>query len=146
MLRDLNIKIKKAKHDKEIQINEHRIYIDNNLLHIICIGDIDKKTALEFRKKVRRLLKQIGKKMNIFADINRIGYVSSEARIIFKEMFENPIFGRGKIAIFGLHPVAKVVASFFVRFSKSKDYIRFFNNKEDAIRWLNKESTDIEGS
>jgi len=41
-----------------------------------------------------------------------------------------------KIAIWGLSPVARVIASFVMGISK-KD-IRFFNSEEKALSWLKK--------
>jgi len=41
----------------------------------------------------------------------------------------------GKVAVFGLHPVARVIASFVMGVSKNKD-MRFFKAKEEALAWL----------
>ena len=40
-----------------------------------------------------------------------------------------------KIAIFGLNPVARVIASFIMGVAKKKDQ-RFFKTKEEALAWL----------
>jgi hypothetical protein len=41
----------------------------------------------------------------------------------------------GKTAFFGMHPVARVIASFVMGVSPNK-MMRFFKTKEDALIWL----------
>ncbi len=48
-------------------------------------------------------------------------------------MLEDKIFG--KVALFGLHPVARVVASFFMGATKKKD-MRFYKTRGEALAWL----------
>ena len=50
-----------------------------------------------------------------------------------QEMFENE--QNEKIALFGIHPVARVIASFVMGATKKKD-IRFFKSREEAFLWL----------
>jgi hypothetical protein len=53
--------------------------------------------------------------------------------MVWKEIIENERTDR--IAIFGLHPVARVIASFIMGVTKKKE-MRFFKTKEEALRWL----------
>ena len=41
----------------------------------------------------------------------------------------------GKVALFGLHPVARVIAAFIMGITRKKD-MRFFKSKEEALAWL----------
>jgi len=66
-------------------------------------------------------------------DINKAGQVSSGARKIGKETFEDEKVG--KVAFVGLHPVARVIASFVMGVTRKKD-MRFFKTKEEALAWL----------
>ena len=72
-------------------------------------------------------------KVDVLVDLNKAGQASSKARETFKGMSEDENVGR--VAIFGVHPVAKVLASFFMEVSKNRN-IRFFKTKEAALEWL----------
>ncbi|MBE3122383.1 MAG: STAS/SEC14 domain-containing protein [Thermoplasmata archaeon] len=72
-------------------------------------------------------------KVNILVDLNQFGKASPESRKIFKEISEYE--KTGKVAIFGTHPVARVLASFVMGITKKKD-MRFFKTKEEAYAWL----------
>jgi len=41
----------------------------------------------------------------------------------------------GKVALFGLNPVARVIASFVMGVTRKKD-MRFFKTREEALAWL----------
>jgi len=43
-----------------------------------------------------------------------------------------------KAALIGLHPVARVLASFFIGFAKNRR-TRFFKSKEEALLWFKEE-------
>ena len=66
-------------------------------------------------------------------DITKAKKQSPEARMTWKELSEHEKIE--KIALFGLHPVARVLASFIIGQSKKKD-MRFFKTKEEALAWL----------
>lgn len=126
--------------DREILIGENRIYLgEDNILYITIVGEINDKIALEFKNTIFELNRRFGKKVrNSFIDINKAGKVSSEARKLFKELSEDTEIGGGKSAIFGLHPVARVIASFFIGISSHK-HNRFFKTTEEALAWLKME-------
>ena len=50
-----------------------------------------------------------------------------------QEAFEDEKIG--KVALFGLHPVARVIASFVMGVTKKED-MRFFRTKEEALAWI----------
>ena len=77
--------------------------------------------------------------MNVFIDLNKAGKGSPEARKIWKKLTENEKTGR--VAFFGLHPVARVLASFTMGVSKNKD-MRFFKTREEALEWLKESKRD----
>jgi hypothetical protein len=123
--------------DREIQIGENRLYLDeDNILYIIINGDTDEKVANAIKDATFRLFNLVEGKVNAIIDLNNAGKQSAEARNIGKETFEHG--KNNKLAIFGTHPVAKVIASFVMGVTKKKD-MRFFKNKEDALEWLKEE-------
>lgn len=129
-------KKKTAEKDKEIWIGEHRFYLgEDNILYVTVVGGQDEKTALTMKKAVESLMSQVEGKLNILVDNSKAGKATSEARKIFQEQMDQKNFG--KVAIFGTHPVARVLASFVIGLSRKKD-VRFFSSKEDAIAWLKK--------
>jgi hypothetical protein len=53
--------------------------------------------------------------------------------MIFREAAEK-VF-KGKMAYFGMHPVARVIASFMMGVTR-KQNMRFFKTREEALAWL----------
>jgi hypothetical protein len=120
--------------DREIWIGENRLYLDeDNIFNVVIVGEIDAKTANAMKYAGLRLNNMFRGKAKALIDLNKAGKHSSEARKIWKESSELEI--ADKIAYFGLHPVARVLASFVMGVSKKKD-MRFFKTKEEALAWL----------
>jgi hypothetical protein len=128
---------------REFWIRQNRFYLDEDeTLYITIDGEIDDEDAFEVKKTILELNKRFGRKRrNSLVDINRARKVSSGARRTFKEIAEDEEIGRGKTAIFGLHPVARVLASFLLGVTKTR-HLRFFNTKEEALAWLERENVD----
>ena len=125
--------------EKEIWIGENRLYLaEENILYEMIVGDIDDKTAIEIREATYKLMGNIDGKFDILIDINRAKKPSKKARDIFKEFLENRKWG--KVAIFGMHPAARMIASFGMGVSRKKD-MRFFTTEEEALAWLNEEGS-----
>lgn len=123
--------------EREIHIGENRVRLgEDDIFYITIVGEIDEKMALRFQEAFRSFGKRFGeKRRSALTDITKAGKVSSEARKIFRELNEDDKTGYGKSAIFGLHPVARVLASFFIGASRNK-YQRFFKTREEALTWL----------
>ena len=120
--------------EREIRIEESRYYLGkDNVVYVTIIGEVDKKIANRYREAGAKMINMIEGTANVLVDINKAGKLSPEARGVFKELTENE--NARKIAIFGLHPVARVIASFFMGTTKKKD-MRFFKTKEEALAWL----------
>ncbi len=120
--------------EREIRVGENRLYLgEDNILHVINIGEIDEKTAITIEEAVLKLMNMVDGKVHTLTDLNKAGKTSSEARKVFKKLAEHE--KQGKNAFFGVHPVARVLASFFMGSTKKKDN-RFFKTKEEALTWL----------
>lgn len=120
--------------EREIWVGGNRIYLgEDNILDIINVEEIDEKTAIAIKEAVLKLMNMVEGKVHTLTDLTKAGKTTPEARKIGKEMFEHERLG--KVAMFGLHPVAKVIASFVMGVAKKKD-IRFFKTKEEALVWL----------
>ena len=123
--------------DREIWVGENRYYLgEDNILHITNVGPLDTEQAAAVREALTKLKSMFKGKVDVLVDLNKAGQASSKAREIFKGMSEDENVGR--IAIFGVHPVAKVLASFFMEVSKNRN-MRFFKTKEEALEWLKEE-------
>ena len=119
---------------REIWVGKTRFYLgEDNILYETIVGDIDEKIAIVLREATFEFMKIAGEKLDILIDINKAGKPSKEARNMFLEL--NKLEGLGKIAIFGMHPVARVIASFGMGVSKKKE-LRFFKTKAGALEWL----------
>jgi len=120
--------------DRKIRVGENRLYLgEDNILYITNIGEIDEETAIAIRDAVLKLMNMVKGKVHTLTDLNKAGKASPEARKIFNELAEHE--KQGKNAFFGMHPVARVITSFFIGVSKKKD-MRFFKTKEEALAWL----------
>jgi hypothetical protein len=135
------LRIKKAgkmeEKDREIWIGENRLYFgEDDIIYITIVGEIDDKKASEIKMAILEFNRSFGKKIRkSLTDITMARKVSYKARRIFKELSEDDEIGGGKGAIFGLHPVARVLASFFIGGPKNQDQ-RFFKSKKEALAWL----------
>jgi len=122
------------KGDREIWVGESRFYLgEDDILYLTLVGEHDEKTAMAMGNALFKLLGMVEGKLNIFADNNKAAKASSEARKMFKDWSEDERLG--KIAIFGMHPMARVIASFVMGVSRKKD-MRLFKTKEEALAWL----------
>jgi len=120
--------------DREIWIGENRFYLgENNILYETIVGEIDEKTALASKEATIKMRSKVEGRLNILIDLTRAGKPTPEARKIGQEELEHETVG--KVALFGMHPVARVIASFVMGVSSKKD-MRFFKTREKALAWL----------
>lgn len=125
------------KGDREVWVGEERLYLgEDNIVYITAAGEVDEKKAIVIREVVLKFTKMVEGEINLLIDLNKAGKQSPEARNIWKELSEVSE-GVGKIALFGLHPVARILAS-FVKGVIKKTNIHFFKTKEEALKWLKK--------
>lgn len=118
----------------ETIIGHGKVFIDeDNIIHAIPVGDIDGVTATAFVTVIRQHMNAMGKKSLGMVDLNKCGKQSAEARKIFKTL--NDSENVGKLALLGVHPVAKVLANFAMAVSKNRS-IHFFSTEEEALAWL----------
>jgi hypothetical protein len=128
--------LKEHKEERDYRIGKNRVYLgDDNTLNMILIGDIDYETGMAILDVGGRLMSMVEGKVNCLVDFNSAGKFSSAARRTGLEIIDND--KTGKVAIFGTHPVARVLASFVIGMSRKKD-MRFFKTREEALAWLRK--------
>jgi hypothetical protein len=120
---------------KEISVGKSKLFLrDDDILTIVVVGDINATIAEGICEAARKLKEgiRISDDAKILVDNTLSGKQSPEARRIFEFQTKE---GQDTVAIFGLHPVARVLASFFIKtFSKGKS--RFFSSQEEAVNWL----------
>ena len=120
--------------DRGIWVADNRLYLDeDNILHVIRVGVVDKEAAIEIASSALKLVELVDGKVKILTDLNRAGGSSSEARKVYQEMLEHVKLDR--LALCGLHPVARVIASFTMGVTKKRT-VRFFTTKAEALAWL----------
>ena len=120
--------------DREILVGENRFYLgEDNIIYCTTVGDIDVEMAIAFDDATLKLTNMVEGKVNFFIDLSRTGQATPDARKLGKRMFE--LEKTGKIAMFGMHPVARVLASFVMGITKKED-MRFFKTKDEALLWL----------
>jgi hypothetical protein len=119
---------------REIRIGESSCHLgENDIIHVTAVGDTDAELAVAIRETAFALLDSVEGKARIFLDNNRAGKPTSEARKIMKELTEHEKVG--KIAVFGMHPVSRVIASFVVGVTRKRD-VRLFKTRDEALDWL----------
>lgn len=128
----VNLKIIQVS-EKEFRIGANTIRLNDNIIYVIAEGEQTTEMANAHKILNEQLLKNAGSKLSFLIDLNKAGKNSPEARQIWKEASEDDRID--KVASFGLHPVAKVLASFVIGISQKKN-IHFFFTEKEAIQWL----------
>lgn len=124
--------------EREILIGESRFYLgEDNILYETIVGEVDNEIATAMKEASIKLRDMAVGKVDVLVDINKAEKPTSKARETARKRLEDE--GIGKVAIFGMHPVARVVASFIMGVTKKED-MRFFKTKEEALAWLKKDS------
>ena len=122
--------------DREIWVGENRLYLgEDNILCFANVGEHDEKIAIGCKEAILKLFNMVDGKVHGLIDLSKAGKQSPEARKIWKEISE--LEKTGKVALFGMHPVARVIASFVMGVSRKKD-MRFFKTKKEALAWVKK--------
>ena len=134
-MEEKSVEIKQVS-DREIWVGESRFYLgEDNILYETLVGKQDLETVIAIQEASDKLRSLVEGKINVLADLNKTGQPTPQARKAGKERLEKE--GYGKVALFGMHPVARVLASFIMGVTKKED-MRFFKTKEDALAWLKK--------
>jgi hypothetical protein len=119
---------------REILVGKSRHWLSaDNIINVVAIGDNDDSAADTIKETIMGFFAQVDGKVDWLIDLNKAGKQSPKARKAFKETSEHP--KTGKVACFGLHPVARVIASFVQGVSQNRT-MRFFKTKEEALAWL----------
>lgn len=130
----MNDEIKALLSNREIWIGKSKVRLgEYNILHVTVLGEQngeDARAAVEGFEKITHVVKG---KIHHLVDLNKGGKQSREARKYWHKLSEHE--RTGKIALHGMHPVARILASFVMGATGKKD-LRFFKTKEEALVWL----------
>jgi len=120
--------------NREIWVGENRLYLgEDNILRITAIGEQGEGTFRMMYDAFLKLITTVEGKVKVTIDLNKTGKMSTGARKAAAKMADNERIG--KMAFFGLHPVARVIASFFMGIAQKKD-MRIFKTEAEALAWL----------
>lgn len=126
-----------AEKKKEVRVGDTRIWLgEDNILRIKTLGDVDEETVKVIYDVCTKMTAAIAGKVNILIDLNHCGKLSAKSRRFGQVKFEKE--ETGKVALIGMHPVARVLASFLIGMIRKKD-LCFFKTEEEALAWLNEE-------
>jgi len=131
-----NIEIRQVS-EKKIWVGENKTTFyteqDQDIIHVIAIGEQTTELA-NLQQEINFKLFGLAKgKINFLIDLNKCGKNSPEARQIWNQLGDDE--RTDKVAIFGLHPVARVIANFSIGASKRNNQ-HFFKTQEEAMTWL----------
>ncbi len=120
--------------DREYLLGENRIQIlEDSIVYVEVVGEQTDEHAELIRKNVHIIAQSLPGKMRQLINLNNSGKSSPKCRELFKQLNEENISDR--VAVFGMHPVARVLAIFVTGVTQQK-HVRFFTNKEEALNWL----------
>lgn len=120
--------------EREFVVEENRAFLDeNNIQNLILVGDTDEFVTKELVHGLKKISRNVEGKVHTLVDLNRAGKASTEMRKVGRQLIEEE--RTGKVALYGLHPVARVLASFIIGLTQKSD-IRFFKTREEAYTWL----------
>ena len=120
--------------EKEFWIGKNKAsLIEKNIIYVIAVGEVTTELAIAQIEVHNKLEALVDGPVNYLIDLNDAGKSSTEARKIWEQISADE--KTNKVAIFGLHPVARMVASFVMGIS-GKSNQRFLKTKEEALRWL----------
>ncbi len=118
--------------------NDNEVFIDNknNVYCVIARGKQTIETANAHKYLAEKIFNNSTQKLSFLINVNECGKNCPEARKTWKYLTEH--HKTKKVAVFGVHPVAKVIAYFVIGTLINREKIHFFNNQEDALEWLKK--------
>lgn len=120
--------------ETEYKLGENSVtLIDRNIIYVVARGEQTGEMAVRYKKICEMLYENIRGKVSYLINLNLCGRNDSDARNTWKKISEDERTHR--VGIFGLNPVAKVIASFVIG-TYSKNNMRFFGTKEDAMKWI----------
>lgn len=120
--------------DTEFWIGPTQIRLtEGYLIDIKAAGPQNYDTAIAQVNLFHEIYQETNKPLTYLVDLNDSGKNSPEARKIWKEVSESE--HTSKIALVGVHPVARVIAGFVMSASASTK-IQFFSTREKALKWI----------
>lgn len=99
-------------------------------------GDFEDVDAKDQIIAIHKLADSIPGKVAVLNDLTNAGTASSGARKTYAETMKSDKIS--KHAFLGMRTMTRVIVSFIMKASGVKN-TKFFDNKEDAIRWLKEE-------
>jgi len=120
--------------NKEMIVGRNIVSVlENNIIHVVAIGEQTTLIALAQDRINRQLSNTIKGRINYLVDLNQAGKNSPEARGLWKKVVEEK--STKKVALYGLNPVARVLAQFVMAITH-EGRIRFFKTKEEGLKWI----------
>ena len=106
----------------------------DNIIYVTSVGELSDEQALLSKEAVLKLHNMVEGKICVLVDLNKAGRPSPFSRKMWNDLSEQEE-KIVKVALFGLHPVAKIIAAFFIGITRNKK-TKFFMNRENALEWL----------
>jgi hypothetical protein len=118
----------------EFWVGPTQVKVTNgNLVNIKAVGPQNYDTAMAHIRIFDQIYSDIKKPILFLIDLNDAGKNSAEARKVWKDISDNEY--TCKVALVGIHPVARVIAGFVMSISTGSK-IQFFGSREKALKWI----------
>ena len=116
-------------------MGEYKVEMDDDIIRAILSGVYLKRDLDAIMAQISNLAHETGKN-NIFLDIGGIEEISGGARrALAQQIAIEPRFFN-KLAIYGANAKHRVMADFIITASGKGNNVRYFENEEEAMRWL----------
>ena len=117
-----------------IKLGESKIYLnEDNILCVDVVGELTDEQAIPLKEGMLKLMNHVPGKVHVLADLDKAGKPAARVREIGRKVAEDK--KTGKVATFGIHPVARMIAFFWMSMFGKQD-MQFFKTKEEALAWL----------
>lgn len=120
--------------EREYQIGEARfLYGADGICRMKLHGPGEAAMVNSILANDREVKEDTGTTWHYLVDFDKAGRPSPEAGKVWRKITHDRL--TGKVAVFGTHPVARVLGAFFIGLSRQK-HMRFFKSEEEALEWL----------
>lgn len=116
-------------------MGEHKVDMYEDVIRAILLGVLQKRNVDALLAQIHDMV-QNTKKGLVYLDIGGTDEITGEARRALAEYISMQPHFFDKLAICGVKAKNRVMANFIIAASGEGNSVRYFESKEEAIKWL----------
>jgi len=118
-------------------MGEHKVWVDEDgFIRATIIGSHEKESAKNIINELNKQLKKMGENGLVLIDMTKTGRPTYEARKLHANNIKLHSDLFKKAALYGASALNKVMANFIIKASGKGKKVKYFNTKDEAIKWL----------